>query len=87
MDDTNVKVAEVVASHLAYDLTAEELSEAFPHLTRGQVYSALAYYYDHQAEMDAELQRRSALMEEIRGRTQNATLAKHLHEVKSEWRP
>ncbi len=30
-----------------------------PHLSLAQIYAALAYYYEHQPEMDAEIQRRS----------------------------
>lgn len=37
-----------------------------PQLTLGQVHSALAYYWDHQEEIDADLRRREALVEEIR---------------------
>jgi hypothetical protein len=30
----------------------------YPHLSRAQVYAALAYYYYHQNELDSEIQRR-----------------------------
>ena len=36
-------------------MNAAELLEQHPHLTLGQVFSALAYYWDHQSEMDALL--------------------------------
>ena len=32
--------------------SVEELLAALPHLTASQVYDALSYYHDHQAEMD-----------------------------------
>ena len=35
--------------------TVAELLEAYPHLTPAAVHSALAYYFDHQAEIDAEI--------------------------------
>ena len=52
IDDTNVKVVEVVLDHLAYGWSAEEMHCQHPHLSLAQIYAALAYYYDHQAEFD-----------------------------------
>src|SRR5213078_2785200 len=49
----NTKVIEVVLDKLAYDWSPEEIHRQHPHLSLGQIYSALAYYYDHQEEMDA----------------------------------
>ena len=52
IDDTNVKVVEVALDHVAYGWSAEEMHSHHPHLSLAQIYSALAYYYDHQAEID-----------------------------------
>ena len=35
----------------------EELQHQHPHLTLGQIYSALAYYSDHQEEMDLTIEK------------------------------
>jgi uncharacterized protein (DUF433 family) len=32
----------------------DEILEGYPHLTRAQFFDALSYYYDHQAEIEAE---------------------------------
>ncbi|MBI3800416.1 MAG: type II toxin-antitoxin system prevent-host-death family antitoxin [Deltaproteobacteria bacterium] len=40
-------IERIQASHSVEDILA-----ALPHLTAAQVYDALSYYYDHQAEMD-----------------------------------
>lgn len=56
IDDSNVKVSEVVLDHLAYGWHAEAIQENHPHLTLAQVYAALAWYYDHQTEMDVEIE-------------------------------
>ena len=58
IDDTNVKVVEVVTDKLAYNSSPEEIHAQYPHLSMGQIHAALAYYYDHQAELDEEIQRR-----------------------------
>jgi uncharacterized protein (DUF433 family) len=55
IDDTNIKVVEVVRDHLAYGWSPEEIHWQHPYLTLAQIYAALAYYHDHRAEIDAEI--------------------------------
>lgn len=55
---TTMKVVELVMAQLAYGWSAEELHFQYPHLTLGQIHSALAYYWDHQVELDADIERR-----------------------------
>jgi uncharacterized protein (DUF433 family) len=57
IDDTNTKVIEVVLDRVAYGLDADAIHREHPHLSLGQIYAALSYYYDHQAEIDAEIER------------------------------
>jgi uncharacterized protein (DUF433 family) len=52
---TQTKVVEVVFDRLAYHWHADEIYRQHPHLSLGQNYSALAYHYDHQAEVDREI--------------------------------
>lgn len=42
---TTMKVVELVTAQLAYGWSPEELHFQFPHLTLGQIHSALAYYW------------------------------------------
>ena len=56
IDNTNVKVVEVVRDHLAYGWSPEEIHWQHPHLNLAQIYAALAYYHDHRASMHAEIQ-------------------------------
>ena len=44
-----------VRDHLERGLEPAQMLELYPHLTLGQIHSALAYYWDHQGEMDAFL--------------------------------
>lgn len=53
---TQTKVEEIVLDHLAWHWDAETINRHHPHLTLAQIHSALAYYYDHQAEMDATIE-------------------------------
>jgi len=52
LSGTRIKVIEVALDHLAHRWNAEEIQRQHPHLSLGQIHSALAYYYDHQIEMD-----------------------------------
>jgi uncharacterized protein (DUF433 family) len=52
---TRTKVEEVILDHLAFHWDAEEIQQQHPGLTLGQIHSALAYYYDHQEELDREI--------------------------------
>jgi uncharacterized protein (DUF433 family) len=49
---TQTKVIEVVLDRLAHHWDADEIRRQHPHLTLGQIHSCLAYYYDHQEELD-----------------------------------
>ena len=60
IDDTNVKVIEVVLDRVAYGWGPEEIHFQHPALSLAQIHAALAYYYDHQAELGAEIARQSA---------------------------
>ena len=57
IDDTNVKVIEVALDQIAYGWSAKEIHEQHPSLSLAQIHAALAYYYDHQQEFDAEIER------------------------------
>ena len=58
IDNTKVKVIEVVLDKLAHGSSPEEIHFQYPHLSLAQIHAALSYYYDHQTELDAEIQRR-----------------------------
>jgi uncharacterized protein (DUF433 family) len=47
-------------------LTAEEIQQQYPSLGLAQVYSAIAYYLQHQSEVDEYLRERDAARAETR---------------------
>jgi uncharacterized protein (DUF433 family) len=65
IDDTNVKVIEVVLDKVG-GMTPEEIHEAYPDLSLAQIHAALSYYYDHKAEYDAEIERQEREFEALR---------------------
>ncbi len=56
IDDTNVKVVEVVLDKRAYGWSPEEIHEQHPGLSLAQIHAALSYYYDHQQDIDAYIE-------------------------------
>lgn len=50
-----IRVAQIVMDHLAHGWSGEEVRRQHPHLLPVEVYASLAYYYDHQDEVDAEI--------------------------------
>jgi len=57
--DPKVKVIEVATDKLAHGSSPEAMHLQYPHLSLAQMYTALAYYYEHQAEFEAEILRQA----------------------------
>ncbi len=72
---TNMKVRELVAERLAWGWSPEELLLNHPYLTMGKIFSALAFYADHQAEIDEAIEADLKLAEELRQSTKSSPLA------------
>ena len=75
---TTIKVVELVLDHLAYGWSPEELHFQHLYLSMGQIYSALAYYWDHKAELDQDLERRLQFIDHVQQTTQPTPLAERL---------
>jgi uncharacterized protein (DUF433 family) len=63
---TRAKVHALVSDKRAYGWSPEEFKRQYPHLTLSQIHSAFAYYYDHQAEVDAQIDAELALADSAR---------------------
>ena len=63
---TTMKVVELVMAHQAYGWSPAELHFQFPHLSLGQIHAALAYYWDHKDQLDADIDQRSKYVEQAR---------------------
>lgn len=63
---TQTKVIEVVLDRLAHHWDADEIQRQHPHLTLGQIHSCLAYYHDHQDEMDRTIEEQLRKIEHLR---------------------
>ena len=79
IDDTNVKVIEVVLDKLGYGFSPEEILAAYPGtFTLAQIHAAFAYYYDHQAEFDTEIERQDKEYKRLRAENLNSPIHQKL---------
>ena len=65
---TSMKVVELVLEHLGHGWSPEELHFQHPYLSLGQIYSALAYYWDHREALDADIARRLREVDQLQQR-------------------
>ncbi len=75
---TNMKVIELVLDRSAYGWSPEELQFQHPYLTLGQIHSALAYYWDHQEELDHDIEQRLRKVEKAQKASRPSSLEARL---------
>ena len=75
---TNIKVIEIVLEKTAYGWSPEELHFQHPYLTLGQIYSSLAYYWDHQDTLNKDIERRLTFVNQTRKITEQTPLIARL---------
>jgi uncharacterized protein (DUF433 family) len=75
---TTMKVVELVLDHLAYGWSPEELHFQHPDLTLGQIHSALAYYWDHKADLDHDIEQRLQVVDQLQQTIPSTSLAERL---------
>ena len=74
---TTTKVIEIAMDYVAHRWDADEIQRQHPTLARGQIHSALAYYFDHQDEMDRQIAEQIAEVDALRQKSgPSAVLAK-----------
>jgi Protein of unknown function (DUF433) len=71
-------VIEVVLDKLAYGWSPEEIHFQRLHLSLAQIHSALAYYYENQKRIDAEIDRQRQEPEKLRVQVSNPGLRQKL---------
>ena len=79
IDDTNVKVIEVASEKIAHGSSPEEIYDQHRgHLSLAQIHAALAWYYDHQNEFDAEIRRQVKEFDSLRDGSLDSPLRQRL---------
>jgi len=82
IDDTNVKVVEVVLDKLAHGSSPEEIHFQHPNLSLAQIHGALTYYYEHQDEVDEQLRRGLEESDKLAVRLSDAEFRRKLLDLK-----
>jgi uncharacterized protein (DUF433 family) len=80
IDDTGYKAVLLISTYLAQPCGGEEFLLDYPSLTKAQFHAMLAYYYDHQAEIDSEIARRSAEADRLRDELCDPSFGKRLRQ-------
>ena len=78
VEGTQTKVVEIVLDKLAYGWSPEEMHRQHSHLPLAKIHAALSYYYDHQAEFDAEIERQESEFAALRAATEDSPLRQRL---------
>jgi uncharacterized protein (DUF433 family) len=52
-----VRVAQIVMDYLAYGWSVDEMCRQHSYLSLAEAHAAMAYYFDHQQEIDKEIQK------------------------------
>ncbi len=81
VDQTNTKVIEVAMDMIAHGWSPAEIHFQHPHLSLAQIHAALGFYYDHQNELDAQVQQGLREIEAIRAQAGNSALSQRLRET------
>ncbi len=63
---TQTKVVEIALDRIAHHWDADEIQRQHPHLSLGQIYAALAYYSDHEDELDEQIEEQLLYVERSR---------------------
>jgi Protein of unknown function (DUF433) len=50
-----IRVALIVMDYLEHGWSVEEMCRQHPHLTLAEAHAAMAYYFDHEAELEREI--------------------------------
>jgi len=78
VDETNTKVREIALDVIAHGWSPKEIHLNHPHLSLAQIHAALAYYYDHKSDLDAEIEQSLRRVEEIRATVGESPIRKRL---------
>jgi uncharacterized protein (DUF433 family) len=84
IEGTRVKVIEVAIDKIAHGSSPEEIHFQYPHLSLAQIHAALAFYYDNQTELDADIKRRWNEVDELTTNGSDISLRQKLMSLKRE---
>src|SRR5579872_717957 len=75
---TRMKVSQIAAEATQLGYSPQQIQEAHEHLSLAQIHAALAYYYAHRAQIEAEIERRSRSVQEMQAKIRPVATRKEL---------
>ena len=69
-----IKVKHVAIWHEQMGMTPTEIAATYPTITLAQVHAALAYYYDHRDDIQAEIEEERRFVEEMKAKEGSSRL-------------
>jgi uncharacterized protein (DUF433 family) len=82
INGATMKFEEPVAERLAWGWSPEELHLNHPDISLGQIHSALAYYWDHEEEMNERFEKALREFDQLRAKQVNSPLVKRLRTMR-----
>lgn len=78
---TRHKVKMIVLDELAHGWSPEEIHFQYPQLSLAQIHAALAYYYDHKAEIDSQIAQDHEEFRQLWEQDQDSAIRRRLSEM------
>ncbi len=85
IDGTHTRVAMIVMDK-TNGLSPEQIAASYPYLSLSQIHGALAFYYDHKAQLDAEIAVESAEASKLREQAIASSTSQPAHNSRNVWR-
>jgi uncharacterized protein (DUF433 family) len=63
---SRIRVVDVAGWHLQGGMSLDEMLDEFPGVTAADLHAAMAYYYDHKSEIEADEAADDELLEQLR---------------------
>ncbi len=70
-----VRVAQIVMDYLAYGWSVDEMCRHHSYLSPSEAHAAMAYYFDHRAEIEGEIEAELRETEEARAQARPSPFA------------
>ena len=65
---SRIRVLDIVVWHEKRGLSPDQIVDLFPELSLADIHAALAYYFDHRAEIESEFRREATVVAEAKAR-------------------
>ena len=77
-----IRISQLVMDYLAFGWSPDEMFRQHPYLSSAEAHAAMAYYHDHQAEIDDEAERELIQVDRSLARKLRSPLVQRLRAMK-----